>query len=86
MLVKFIDDLLDAQLFLKNVCKMYKSKDYSLDEYIPSAKERIITLKNTNNDVDFVCDSCGLTLADKNDLTTHLKIHYGNKFNFLNNM
>jgi len=82
MLVKFIDDLLDGQMFLKNVYKMYKSKQLSSADHIPLVNERTTNLKNNtntkSNDVEFVCETCGLTLADKNDLRAHLKNHHGN--------
>lgn len=81
MLVKFIDDLLDGQMFLKNVCKMYKSKQLSSTEYIPLVDERITNFKNNintkSNNVEFICETCGLTLANKNDLKAHLKNHHG---------
>lgn len=83
MLVKFIDDLLDGQMFLKNVHKMYKSKKVSSAEYIPLVDERNTYFKNNintnkSNDMEFVCETCGLKLANKNDLKTHLKNHHGN--------
>jgi len=82
MLVKFIDDLLDGQMFLKNVYKMYKSKQLSSAEYIPLVDERTTNFKNNinteSNDMEFVCETCGLTFADKNDLKVHLKNHHGN--------
>lgn len=82
MLVKFIDDLLDGQMFLKNVFKMYKSKQLFSTEHIPMVDERTTHLKNNintkSNDVEFVCETCGLKLADKNDLKAHLKNHHGN--------
>lgn len=80
MLVKFIDDLLDGQVFLKNIHKVYKSKQFTSAEYnIPLAEERLTTFKNKNNVAEFMCDTCGLTFAHKNDLKTHLKTHRGNQ-------
>jgi len=80
MLVKFIDDLLDGQSFLKNIIKIYKSKDFTSDEYnICLDEEKITNVKNNNNknnDVEFECETCGLTLTDKNDLRTHLRNHH----------
>lgn len=82
MLVKFIDDLLDGQMFLKNIYKMYKSRQISSAEYKPVADERTTNFKNTinskSNDVEFVSETCGLSLANKNDLKDHLKNHHGN--------
>lgn len=82
MLVKFIDDLLDGQSFLKNVHNMYKSKQFSSVEYIPSTNERITLKNNTKkNNLKFVEDTtCRLT--DENDLETHLKNHHGNEWQF----
>jgi len=79
MLVKFIDDLLDGQAFLKNVHNMYKSKQFAPAEYVHSVDEQLRTSKCKSNSVEFVCDTCGLTLAHKNDLKTHLKSHRGNQ-------
>lgn len=62
---------------------MCKSKQFSSSEYISTTGERVITFKNTNNDVDFVCETCGLTLANRNDLIAHLKIHCGSKINLV---
>lgn len=81
ILVKFLADLSAGQLFLQNVYKMCKSKQFFSSEHISTTGERVITLKNTNNDVDFVCETCGLTLANRNDLLAHLKIHCGIKIN-----
>lgn len=75
--MKFLADLSAGQLFLQNVYKMYKSKQFSSSECIPTTDERIIILKNSNNDVAFVCETCGLTLSNRNDLITHLKVHCG---------
>lgn len=62
---------------------MYKSKQFSSDEDIPLAEERTTTEKNNfnikNTDMEFVCETCGLTLTNKNDLMTHLKMHNGNE-------
>jgi len=81
MLVKFIDDLLDGQMFLKNVYKVYKSKQLSSTEYIPLVDERTTNFKNNintkSNNVEFICETCGLTLANKSDLKDHLKNHHG---------
>ncbi|XP_025199706.1 zinc finger protein 658B-like [Melanaphis sacchari] len=80
MLVKFIDDLLDGQMFLKNVYEMYKSKQLSSAEYIPLVDERTNNFKNNintkSNDVEFICETCGLTLDNKNELKVHLKNHH----------
>lgn len=82
MLVKFIDDLLDGQLFLRNINKIYKSKQFTTTEYnIALDDEKITNNKNycnTNCDsVEFVCETCGLMLANDNDLRTHLANHRG---------
>lgn len=85
MLVKFIDDLLNAQLFFKNVHTMYKSKQFSSVEYIPPTDERI-TLKSSvkKHSMKCVTETRGLTLTDENDivLETHLENHHGNEFQF----
>jgi len=82
MLVKFIDDLLDGQLFLKNVNKAYKSKQLTSTEYVLATLDDEKTTEKSNyakhNDVEFVCETCGIMLADENDLSTHLKSHSGN--------
>lgn len=82
MLVKFIDDLLDGQLFLENLNEAHKSKQFAETEYVLTLEDASITDKNNlnveHNDVGFVCQTCGLMLADKNDLSTHLKSHSGN--------
>ena len=61
MLVKFIDDLLDGQMFLKNVYKMYKSKQLSSAEYIPQVDERTTNSNNNlnikNNDIIYFAKS-----------------------------
>lgn len=86
MLVKFIDDLLDGQSFLKNVLTMYKSKQFSSVEYIPSTDDERITLKNNvkKHNMKFVAETRGLILSDKNDLVldTQLKNHLGNELQF----
>lgn len=62
---------------------MYKAKQFSLDEDIPPTEGGTTTLKNNfnikNTDLEFVCETCGLTLPNKNDLTAHLKMHNGNE-------
>jgi Zn finger protein HypA/HybF involved in hydrogenase expression len=62
---------------------MYKSKQFPSDEDVPLVEERTITHKNNLNiketDTEFVCETCGLTLANKNDLMIHLKMHNGNE-------
>lgn len=82
MLVKFIDDLLDGQSFLKNIYKMCKSKQFSSAECLPLVVEKTSTFKNNTNtkitDIEFICETCGLPLANINDFKAHVKIHYGN--------
>lgn len=82
ILVKFIDDLLDGQLFLKNINKIYKSKQFTTTEYnVALDDEKTTNCKNNFNticdNVEFVCETCGLMLADENDLRTHLANHRG---------
>lgn len=60
---------------------MCKSKQFAPAEYMPPDNEVIATAKNNveNSTIDvFVCETCGLQYAHKNDLSTHLKIHHGN--------
>lgn len=77
--MKFIDDLLDGQSFLNNVRKMCKRKSLSTVEFISTTDDRSTFMINTkSDDLKFVCENCGLTLANKNDLETHLENHHGN--------
>lgn len=82
MIVKFIDDLLDGQLFLKNIYKLCKSKQFTSAECLPLVVEKTSTLKNNTNtkitDTEFVCKFCKIQLSNLNDFKAHLKIHYGN--------
>lgn len=78
LLTKFIDDMLDGQLFLENLYKMCKSKQFSSDE-LPLVVENTSSFKNNVNtkiaNVEFICDTCGMTLAHINDFKMHLKCH-----------
>lgn len=81
IIVKFIDELLAGQSFLKNIHKMYESKQFSTAEFTNSDIERTVHIKenvNTNStDVEFVCETCGLRLAHENDLKIHMENHHG---------
>lgn len=62
---------------------MYKSKQFPSVEDVPLVEEKTITFKNNfiikDTDTESVCETCGLTLANKNDLMIHLKLHNGNE-------
>lgn len=95
MIVKFIDTLWNGQMFLKNLNKMYKPKQFMSTEYNivlddddgddnnDDDDERITNFKNNCStkldNTDCIQETCSLTLADKNDLKTLLKNHCGNK-------
>lgn len=87
MMVKFIDDIVDGQIFLKNINKMYKSRQFSSAQYadvckMPLTDKKISTFKNIadtkSNNENIVCEICGLMLANKTSLKTHTKNHHGN--------
>lgn len=85
MMVKFINNWLDGQSFLKKVHSVFKSKQISSLEYMTYTDE-CLTHKNNviKRNSKLLADTCGSTLTDRNGLVpeTHFKNHHGNESRF----
>lgn len=82
-MVKFIHDVSDGQDFFKNIYKIYKSKQFSSAELHTPENDKInvknnIVIANNGSDM-FVCETCGLTFANKHNLRIHLFNYHGKK-------